>query len=120
MKTLYLNDNGDIEFNNLYSLKIIEGDEEVRQRNKLTLATREEEWFLNLNFGIPWFDLLGKQGTVEEIKQEIIKTIETDDAVESIDSVELDFDKDNRELEIKLEGILENGRYFQQTIDNAI
>lgn len=117
MKTLYLNDTGDIELDNLYNLKLVEADEEARQRNRLTLTTRKEEWFLNLQFGIPWMELLGKKVTLDEIKQEIINALEADDAIESIDSIELDFDNAQRDLQIDIEGTLSNGNDFQQTLE---
>jgi len=117
MKSLHLNDNGDIEFDNLGNLKMVEGADEVRQRNKISLSTRKGEWFLNLNFGIPWLKLLGNKAKEDEIKQEIVKTLESDDAIGSINSIEINTDNATRDAVIDISGTLTTGDDFKQSVE---
>ncbi len=115
MRSLKLDGTGDIEFNGLKNLKMIDGLEEVKQRNRLTLGTRKGEWFLNKLFGIPWIKMLSEGEPPESFKKEILKVLNKDPAIDEVESIELDFDRRDRKLEIKFVAIV-NGERFNERV----
>jgi hypothetical protein len=117
MKSFYLNQAGDLELDQFNNIKLVEDTAEVKQRNYLTLTTNQGEWFLNLNFGIPWIELLGQKNNQEDIRYEIIKALNQDDAIKSVDSVELDFNQENRYLTIYFQATLTDDTTFSQEVE---
>jgi hypothetical protein len=113
MKSLYLDNNGDLVINQLNNFKMIDGEDEVRQRNRLTLGTRAGEWFLDSSFGLPWFELMEKGVTNDEIEREIVAALLEDDSVKEITEMEFNLDKSKRKLNIYLEGTLTGGEDFK-------
>ena len=112
MKTLKLDNSGDLEFDNRHSLKLVEDKEEVKQRLKIELSTNVGEWFLNLQFGVPWIEMLSEGEPPERFRAEISKILNADPAVEEIKSVNVNLNKSQRHLEIsfqlKIDGELIN------------
>lgn len=100
MKSIYLNDNGDFELDSMNEIKVIDGIDEIKQRLKISLITEMKEWFLDLNFGVPWLKMLGEGDPPENFRKEVLKVLNADPAVDKINSVETDFDRANRSLEI--------------------
>jgi hypothetical protein len=100
MKSIYLNDSGDFEFDSMNEVKMIEGIDEIKQRLKISLITEMKEWFLNLDFGVPWLKMLGEGDPPEEFRKEVLKVLNADPAVDKINSVKTEFDRANRSLEI--------------------
>lgn len=100
MRTLKLNQLGDLEFDSRNNLKMTEGLEEIRQRLRITLSTNNGEWFLNTNFGVPWFEMLSTNAGIERFRKEVIKVLNRDAGVDEILSVKLDFDTEKRNLQI--------------------
>lgn len=115
MKSLYLDDTGDIELDGLNKLKMIDGLEEVKQRNRLSLGTRKGEWFLNKLFGIPWIKMLSENELPESFQKEILKVLNNDPAIDGVEKIELDFDRQDRKLEIKFVAIA-NGERFNERV----
>ena len=113
MKTLKLNSQGDLEFDNRHSLKLVEDKEEVKQSLKIELSTNVGEWFLNLQFGVPWIEMLSGEPP-ERFRAEISKILNADPAVEEIKSVNVNLNRSQRYLEIgfqvKIDGELINER----------
>lgn len=75
-KTFFINSEGDIEFDKLNRLKMISGNDELRQNVEIELSSGEGEWFLNELYGVPWLDLLGKNYSEQLIRNEILKVIQ--------------------------------------------
>lgn len=118
MKSFYLKDNGDLMINKLNEIEMIDKESEVRQRNKITLKTAKGEWFLNINFGVDWNNLLGdKDISNEDIKQAILNELEKDDAIEKVNNIELDFDNMNRTLDIYIYGKLTDKNKFKMEVN---
>ena len=42
MKSIYLNDNGDFEFDSMNEIKVIDGIDEIKQRLKISLITEKK------------------------------------------------------------------------------
>ena len=118
MKSFYLNDKGDIELTPINTLKMIEEDDEVRQRNRLSLTTNKGEWFLNLNFGIPWIKLLGNKASITDIKRIILEKLSEDEAIQEIEYITIiKPEEKHRVVVIELRGLLTNKNKFYQTIE---
>ena len=79
MSQLAQDDNGDLLItNNKFSL--VDGQQEVRQRLIQNLKTFLEEWFLDVNIGLPYLQLIFVKGTPANLiedyfKNEIINTV---------------------------------------------
>lgn len=100
MKSIYLNKNGDFELNSLNSFKMINSIDEIKQRLKISLITEAKEWFLDLDFGVPWFIMLENSDPPENFRKEILKVLLSDPAVEKVYKINTEFDKFNRKLNI--------------------
>lgn len=116
MKSLYLNRAGDLEFDGLNNLKMVEGNSEVRQRLWIAILTNQGEWFLNSNFGVPWMELLGDKNDEEDIKQAILVELKQDAAVKEVDDLALKYDNQTRALTIIFAGKLVDGSFFDQEV----
>lgn len=116
MKSLYLNKDGDLEFDGLNSFKMVEGDDEVRQRLRIAILTNMGEWFLDTSLGVPWMDMLGKRNNQDEIKQAILKELKKDDDVQSIETIDIVFDDHERTLNISFNGTLINGTKINEEV----
>lgn len=102
MSTLALNSNNDFYFNNK-KLAIITGnntDEEILQRIKMRLRFFKDEWFLNSEHGLPYFqDILGTKNLdfniVESILREQILSVQ---GVKEIVESSIDYDTNKRQF----------------------
>lgn len=100
--TLRLDDDGDIVFDDLGRLEMIEGPDAVRQGLRIRMITRLREWFLDAAFGIPWLELLGeKPVNVDRIRDEVSTALLRDPDVESIRRLDIDLDPLNRKLVVR-------------------
>lgn len=115
MLSLYLNGDGDFEFDEINNLKMIDGLAELKQRLWLAMTTRGGEWFLDPSLGIPWFDILGNTGSEDAIKQEIIRVLKADAAIDSI--TKLTLDKTDRNLSVYFECSLTDGTAYEQMVE---
>ena len=72
MSQLALDDNGDIAIgNNKFS--IVDGQAEVRQKLSQRLKTFLEEWFLDVNLGLPYLQLIFVKGTPASVIEDLFK-----------------------------------------------
>lgn len=117
MKSFYLNNEGDLEFDQLNNIKMVDDTEEIKQRNYLSIATNRGEWFLNLNFGIPWVKLLGQKENRDDIRYELMKTLSKDPEIKSIDWIDFDYDYEKRKLKVSFKATLIDNNTFRQSIE---
>lgn len=116
MKSLKLNDNGDLNFNDINSLEMVEGENEVRQRIRLGMGTYLGEWFLDTSLGMDWFELLQKENGRDEIKRAVLEYLNEDAAIDKVNEIELDFDIEKRHLDVKIDGTLTDESNFRMTV----
>jgi hypothetical protein len=103
MTTFALDSNNDLYFDN-NRLVVISGsntDEEIQQRLKMRLKFFEDEWFLNSDHGIPYFeDILGTKNVdlniIESILREQILDVE---GVREIIESSIDYDENERQVQ---------------------
>lgn len=85
-------------------LQYVDGAERVRQQLEVRLSIFRGEWFLDGEFGVPYFEsILGKQitlnGALSAIKTEILAV----DGVSKINTFEYNFDRKERLLTVNFE-----------------
>lgn len=99
MKGFALDSNGDviIEKN---KIKMVDGVELIRQTVQTVLGTNKNEWFLNIDEGIDFNNLLGKKKDNEIIRNEIIQGLQQVDSSFVLETFNCDFDRKNRKLTI--------------------
>lgn len=65
-------------------------DSEAIQQNIVTrLKSFKNDWFLDIDAHIDWFDLLGRKGTQEEIKREVERVTLATEGVLRINKLQL-------------------------------
>lgn len=117
MKDLKLK-NGDLVFNR--DLELNDEIEELRQRIKTALSINKSEWFLDLSLGIPWIKLMRQRGQQERLKREIAKKIGSFDEIESVEKLELNYDRTSRSLKIDFEVRTETGQFISEEIEEVV
>lgn len=118
MSCLKLNSNNDLFFSNNKRLEIISGnntDEEIKQRLSIRIKSFKGEWFLNTNYGIPYFyEIIGEKNIDLNIIESIFKTaILTVDGVKQIIQSVLDYDSQNRKLTYFFQALTINNTTIQ-------
>lgn len=99
MKGFALDSNGDviIEKN---KIKMVDGAELIRQTVQTVLGTNKYEWFLNIDEGIDFNNLLGKKKDDDIIRNEIIQGLQQVDSSFVLENFNCDFDIKSRKLTI--------------------
>jgi len=113
MSMLKMNDDNDIDItNNRFSL--VNGDEEIRQRLIQNLQTFFQEWFLDLDLGIPYHQIIFKKGTPVETQEDIFKDeIIKAQGVQKLERFDpLDLDGSTRGLTVKFGVQTENSQFI--------
>jgi len=116
MKNLKLNNNGEFEIDEDGNLVFVENIEEVKQRLKIKMLTNLNEWFLDLNLGIDWHEILSNlDNKKERIKLEIVRALSEDDAVNEIKNIIID--SEERYLTIGYEATVLEGETIEQEVE---
>ena len=64
-------------------------EEAILQNLKTRILSFKNDWFLDVDAHIDWFDLLGRKGTQDEIKREIERVCISTEGIVSVDKIEL-------------------------------
>lgn len=78
------------------------GSKEINQRVVTRLRSFTDDWFLDVNAGLPWFDLLGSRNAEKRLLRQIEKTIAETPGIVTVDSIELTSRDLNRGVTIEL------------------
>lgn len=99
MKGFALDNNGDviIKKNNI---KMVDGEDLLKQTVKTVLGTNKTEWFLNVDEGIDFNNLLGKKKDENIIRNEITQGLQQVDSSFVLETFTCEFDNKNRKLTI--------------------
>jgi hypothetical protein len=103
MSQLKLNANNDLHFTSNGQLVLIEGvdsDEEILQRVRIRLKSFKGEWFVNSNYGLPYFDeILGSKNLDLNIVESILRSnIIAVKGIKELLESSIDYDADNRSI----------------------
>lgn len=104
MEDLRLDLSGDLALTAGGDLDIVSGDEAVAQRLLFTLRHFQGEWFLDTEFGVPWFQKVlrkNPEGVVVEavLKQAILAT----EGVLALERFEAAWDRGRRALTVQFQ-----------------
>lgn len=81
------------------NLPLVDGLDELAQRQSLRLGTQQGEWKYNLDHGMPWLtQILGQAGDSAAIRQIIIDQIMLDSEIASVGEFSVQFTSDTRRL----------------------
>ncbi len=101
MKTLLLNEQGDLQLDGQNSLRMVEEADEKLQSVRLLLGTNTGEWFLNLLHGLAYETLLGqKQPSEELIRAAFLEAFEQEERIEEVLELSFEFDRAQRHLTV--------------------
>lgn len=101
MKVSGLDSNGDWRFGK--NLAQYKKDSEAVYQNVVTrLQCFVDDWFLDIDFGIDWFFLLGNKNTQTQIEREIERVVLETQYVKSITKLEVGKPDQNRSVTIQL------------------
>ncbi len=100
MKGFALDGNGDIIIEK-NKIKMVDGIELTRQTVQTVLGTNKKEWFLNIDEGINFNNLLGKKKDDDIIRNEIIQGLQQVDSSFVLETFNCDFDRKHRKLKIE-------------------
>lgn len=99
MKGFALDKNGDVIIEN-NKIKIVNGKELIRQNVQTVLGTNKNEWFLNIDEGIDFNNILGKKKDDEIIRNEILQGLQQVDSSFVLETFNCELDRKNRKLTI--------------------
>ena len=108
MKGFKLDDFGDVEILG-GAVQMINGDELVRQTVESVLSTNKGEWFLNLDEGIKFSNIIKKKIDEDVIRNEILQGLTQVDSSFFLTSFEMQFDQNTRSLKISFTARNETG-----------
>ena len=99
MKGFALDNNGDIIIVK-NKIKMIDGVDLINQTVKTVLGTNKTEWFLNIDEGIDFNNLLSKKKDDEIIRNEILQGLQQVDSSFVLETFNCDFNSKHRILTI--------------------
>lgn len=95
---------------------VVDGPESTTQGVAISLGTNLKEWFLDEEFGLDFNKILGKS-TDEEARAEILRAIAQDEEIDTIDSLEIISDYQNRKRKISFTLTLVDGNTISREVD---
>ena len=115
MSTIKLDASGDVEIlNGKISLLNVDGSElleETAQRLKLKLTTFLGTWFLDPRVGMPYYEnVFIKNPRLSVLEAMFTEAIVSDEQVDFLNSLDLDFDNSTRKLSVVFQAVLLDGQ----------
>lgn len=113
-KGFLLDNTGDVVIRN-NEIQMVSGDELVRQTLQSVLSTNKGEWFLNEDEGINFRNILVKNPSEDEIKNEIFNGLLQIDDTFLMESFNMSLDTSKRLLTVDFTAVNEDGQTVQGT-----
>lgn len=100
---------GDLDLDAQGRATLIGGAEQIAQQIRLTLSIFLGEWFLDISFGVPYFEsILGKGRTKSEIEAVVRKKVRDVPGVVTVGEVVIEMKAKERSVDIRLNDIKTN------------
>ncbi|SDI16265.1 hypothetical protein SAMN05192534_12377 [Alteribacillus persepolensis] len=112
MKALQVDHTGDIVMQN-GQLQEVRGIDEIQQRFRQLLRTNKDEWFLDPEEGFDYSVIQGKNVNENDVQAALDDVADQMDEIESIENVNLDFDRSARKLTVFFVAVLADGDTFE-------
>lgn len=107
---------GDIEVEN-FTLSFLGGIDATIQRIANKFALWRGDWFLNVDAGVPWIqEILGEKPQEQVVFTIIRNVIVSDPEIEELLSLNINFDRTLRELQIDFRARHFNGEIIEEGI----
>lgn len=94
--------------------------EAIRQNVVTRLRSFTDDWFADVTAGVPWIELFGARGNLEDRKRQVLREVErtvlTTEGVRAIDQLELVEIDENRSATIRIKLI----DIFDETINETV
>ncbi len=99
-------------------LAVTSGGESVAQDATQRLRTFRGEWFLDIDFGVPYFDSVLVKNPNPSLLQTIFrdKILETPGMVDLV-TLDLDYDSAERELDVRFKGQIDTGEIVSVEVE---
>lgn len=101
MSVSRLDENGDWTFGQGLA-GYITGSEEIQQSVVTRIKSFQNDWFLDTNAYIDWFNLLSNRNTEETTKAQLSKTVLDTVGVNTLNQLNFILDRENRKANIQL------------------
>ena len=112
-----LDKNNDIIFESK-GFKLVSDGANVVQNVKTNLQTFESEWFLNRNFGTPYFrEILIKPANLERVESELKLVILNTEGINKLVSFSMEYLRDIRKLNVNYEAETIYGSIIGETVN---
>lgn len=101
MQVRQLDDNQDWMFG-YGKANYLKDNDAILQNVQTRLKSFKNDWFLDLDANIDWFNILGQKDTKETIIKEVERVTLQSEGVTRVNSIELDEDKTTRAAKINI------------------
>jgi len=101
MSVSRLDSNGDWTFGQGLA-GYITGSDEIKQNVVTRIQSFKNDWFLDTDAHIDWFNLLSNRNTKETTKSQLSKTVLDTVGVNTLDELNFILDRENRKANIQL------------------
>ena len=114
-----LDASGDIQLEDGQIKTISDRLESIRQKATVALNTFEGEWFLDVNFGVPYREeILIKNPSVSRISAVLRDTLESVNGVTTVTELSISIDRATRTLSAEFELNIETGETITVSVVN--
>lgn len=115
---LKLDDTGDLDISTLdLQLTSLTGREDIRQQLLTRLQFFQGEWFLNTDFGMPYFQTIFRKGVTKEVVDNIIRRQIMDVAgVVSVENLNSTLNFRTRDYTCTFKAVCDDGQTVEVTI----
>lgn len=100
MTTIQLDDDGDVVIDPQNGLVLIGGVPAVVQAVRYRLGLFLGEWFLNLDVGVPWYDLIGGQFDELATRDAVAAAINSTPGISQVTQLTVTYDNPNRTVTV--------------------
>lgn len=112
MKTLKI-ENGDLVFDSQGNLIMVEGQDEEVQAVERLLTTNTGEWFLNIEHGLDYSRIQGKNITDEQIRLAVMQALAQEERIAEVERIDIQRDNKNRTVGINFRCRMVSGEVLQ-------
>lgn len=108
---------GDLQIDGQNNITLIYGDDELVQSIQETLSTNTGEWFLNEEYGLRRYEILGQKYNHDDAINWISEAIFQHEEVDRIEKIELDFDRKTRKISVEFEIVKKTGETVEGEVE---
>lgn len=106
----------DLAFDGQNNILLVSDNDEQTQAVRMLLSTSTNEWFLNLLFGLAYPYLQVKNPNENRIRAEIYKALKQETRIQSVDSVNVEFNSSARNLTITISLTMNDGNTVSEVL----